>query len=479
MSKREPKSKKLSVSDVRTEARPSSRKFADRQAPPDRIQESQPMVETQGEENGPNHSRFATVEESFLALGYELKDWIGRGGMGDVYEAEYIGDSEALGMSKGCRVAIKFLTDVTADEDVTRFYREAAMIKGLEHPNVVKVFESNLVGGRPFFAMEYLEGRDLGSIMWNEDRSQNAVETRETLRIVRQACAALSVLHSKGIIHRDIKPSNLFILKDGTIKIIDFGIAKLLYRPSKEIPRLTHKNAVIGTPVYMAPEMFNARMKDDIDHRSDIYSLGIMMYEMLAGRLPFEAEDYWDTVHFHTIAKPESLRKVRPDLNINECVDAFVLRCIRKDPGERFQSAEGMIAEIDLCLCELDGKKPWKALSRKAKFGIPAVLAAAALASALYFTVGNIPEEPVEKPVQESVSGIYRARIETDVEGVSVVKEEKLGDGTAVERVLGRTPLDVPLEGENTIFLEMEGYKRAYLKITPENKDVSFRMQER
>jgi serine/threonine protein kinase len=212
----------------------------------------------------------ADLAASFPQL--EILELIGQGGMGAVYKAR----QPALDRF----VALKILPPRVRDDPgfAERFTREARALARLSHPNIVAVHDFGQAGGFPYFIMEYVDGLNLRQV----ERARR-LTPREALQVIPQICEALQFAHDEGIIHRDIKPENILMDKRGRVKIADFGLAKLLGRdhPAEAITEAGH---VMGTPHYMAPEQIEHPL--DVDHRADIYSLGVVFYEMLTGELP-------------------------------------------------------------------------------------------------------------------------------------------------------------------------------------------------
>ncbi|MEZ5302241.1 MAG: serine/threonine-protein kinase [Verrucomicrobiales bacterium] len=253
--------------------------------------------------------------------GYDAVAPLGHGGMGAVFKARRIADGRA--------VAIKvLLPGLSADEGFReRFRREAAAMIELDHPNIVSVFESGEAGDLCFLVMEYVGGAPL------RDRlAGGPLPAGEAHRIAADLCAALQSAHDRGVLHRDIKPGNILLAEDGTVKLADFGLAKLVGARA-EADRdytLTLTDAALGTPAYMAPEQL--RGAASIDQRADLYSLGAVLYEMLAGAPPVGDFEPPSTL---AAADPEARR-----------LDAAVLRALRNRPSDRFASASAMAAEL-------------------------------------------------------------------------------------------------------------------------------------
>jgi predicted Ser/Thr protein kinase len=258
-----------------------------------------------------------TIEEiTRLFPQLEILSFIGKGGMGAVYKARQPGLDRL--------VALKVLPPQTATGAgfVERFNREARALARLTHPNIVTVHEFGQAGDLPFFIMEFVDGLNL-----RELEQSDKLSPREALQIVPQICEALQYAHDEGIVHRDIKPENILIDKKGRVKIADFGIAKILGR--EQDPAITETKGAIGTPHYMAPEQMET--PGAVDHRADIFSLGVVFYEMLTGELPLGK------------FSPPSSRKVEVDVRL----DDVVLRALEKDPGRRYQHASQVKTAVD------------------------------------------------------------------------------------------------------------------------------------
>jgi len=260
---------------------------------------------------------------------YFIRRQIARGGMGAVYEAEHVGLDK--------RVAVKFILDRFGDdrEALHRFHREARAASRVGHENIVDITDiGETEDGKSFLVMEYLEGSDLGQVLLATGR----MDASRAVHIIGQVLRGLAAAHGEGIIHRDMKPANVFLTERGGasdfVKIMDFGISKVVAAREARV-RLTETGVAMGTPIYMAPEQAEARQ--DIDHRVDVYAVGVMLYEMLGGAPPFNAGSYVALVQLHVSAAVPPLAARRPDLP-RELVRA-VHKALEKDPGKRFQDA--------------------------------------------------------------------------------------------------------------------------------------------
>jgi eukaryotic-like serine/threonine-protein kinase len=257
---------------------------------------------------------------------YRVLRKLGSGGMANVYLAE----DEELGR----RIAIKILNERhAADEQfIERFRREAKNAAGLSHPNIVQVYDRGEAEGTYYIAMEYLGGRTLKEAV----ADRQPLPIREAIGYARQILAALRFAHRNGIVHRDIKPHNALMDDDGRLKVSDFGIAR-----AGAASQMTEAGSIIGTAQYLSPEQARGAA---VDHRSDLYSLGIVLYELLTGTVPFTGDTPVEIAMKHLSKVPEPPSAKRPE--IPRALDQVVLRALAKDPDDRFGSAEELDAEL-------------------------------------------------------------------------------------------------------------------------------------
>lgn len=259
---------------------------------------------------------------------YKIEKHVGIGGMAVVYRA-YDQVAERY-------VAIKMLKeDVAADETaVKRFINESKAVAMLSHPNIVSIYDVSVSGEMKYIVMEYIEGITLKSYMLKK----GVLPLEEIVRYCRQILAALAHAHSKGIVHRDIKPQNIMLLKNGVVKVTDFGIAKL---PNAETVTMTDK--AIGTVYYISPEQASGLA---IDTRSDLYSMGVLMYEMAVGKLPFVAETPVSVALMQVSTQPTPPTEINPDIPTG--LEQIILTAMEKRPEARFQTADQMLSRLDI-----------------------------------------------------------------------------------------------------------------------------------
>lgn len=273
-----------------------------------------------------------------LADRYLIMSVIGHGGMGVVYKARH----ELMDRI----VAIKMLQSqlISDSMSVKRFQQEAKAASKLKHPNVITLYDFGVSPtGQPYLVMDYLEGISLADVI----KKDGQVGVDRSIKIFAQACSALDHAHRQGVIHRDLKPGNIMLVEDDDdkdcVKVVDFGVAKLLWAGDDENQRLTQTGEVCGSPVYMSPEQCQGQK---LDHRSDIYSMGVVVYEALTGRLPLLGKTMVDTMSKHISEMPQPFSVVRPDLYIPERLEAVVFKALAKDPRQRQQSMAEMEQEL-------------------------------------------------------------------------------------------------------------------------------------
>ena len=276
---------------------------------------------------------------------YRILEKLGQGGMGVVYKAQ---DTKLERL-----VALKFLpAHLLGDPDIRkRFDREAKSAAALSHPNVCRVYEIDESDGKTFIAMELVEGESL-----DKKIKQGPLKLDEALDIAQQTARGLEAAHDKGIHHRDIKPENLMVDAKGHVTVMDFGLAQLT-----QASRLTRTNETLGTTPYMSPEQAQG---SGTDHRTDIWSFGVVLYEMITGRHPFRG-DYEQAVVYSIInEEPEPLTALRTAVPMQ--LEDYVSKCLAKDPGRRYQNAPDLIVDLEALAEKLRGSKSKVIIGRAA-----------------------------------------------------------------------------------------------------------------
>ncbi|MFD9304631.1 protein kinase [Streptomyces sp. NPDC060048] len=275
---------------------------------------------------------------------YQLRDLLGEGGMASVYLAY----DSALDR----QVAIKTLHSELGREQSfrERFRREAQAVAKLSHTNIVSVFDTGegVVAfadpGRddgavmPYIVMEYVEGQPLGSVLDGDVRQYGAMPADKALKVTADVLAALESSHEMGLVHRDIKPGNVMVTRRGVVKVMDFGIARAM---QSGVTSMTQTGMVVGTPQYLSPEQALGRA---VDARSDLYSVGIMLFELLTGRVPFVADSALGMAYAHVQEDPVAPSSI--NRSVTPAVDALVARALKKNPNERFPTAAAMLDEV-------------------------------------------------------------------------------------------------------------------------------------
>ena len=394
---------------------------------------------------------------------YHVERLIGVGGMGRVYEATHVHLGKAY--------AVKVLPEGRADKpDATaRFLREAQSATKIEHDHIVKIvnFDSD-EEHRLFIVMELLEGENLADRI-----ERGALPMDEAIEIARQTGDALQAAHDAGIVHRDLKPENIFITqKNGRdfVKVLDFGISKIK-NPEHGDPKLTATDQIVGTPLYISPEL--ARGVAAVDHRTDIYALGVIMYEMITGSPPFTGQNHFQLLYQHGNEAPDPPSQRSKKANIPAHVESAVLRALEKEPADRYESM------TDFCAALVRPTTPRRAWT----VGIP--LRAAAVVAGVAFILWPATAPPVPPGPQIAVPPAVTEKsddpaetsvAEPPVELVQIDLNSRPGRAfvTLNGDKRGRTPLtlELPRGVEATVRFSLRGYHAQEHRLVPIEDDA-------
>jgi serine/threonine protein kinase len=414
---------------------------------------------------------------------YRLQRKIGEGGMGAVYEAVHIQLEKP--------VAVKVLRDQYRDrpEAAQRLVKEARLASSIRNEHIIEITDSGSTSdGRTFVVMEHLEGRSLAELI----RSEGALPESRAIAIVLQAAVALRAAHDRGIIHRDVKPENIFLIeRQGSrdfVKVVDFGISKSVHEEIDQL-RLTQTGMVLGTPLYMSPEQ--ARGEDDLDHRVDIYALGVILFEALTGEVPFRGANSLGIISQILNREPPRPRALRSDLVISEGVDEVVMRAITKPRELRYSTMAALSADLERALAGdwvkiSPASTTPPAAARSKRRAVQVVLASTAAlvgVGALWFGLREVRERPTV-PSTPPLAKVGSSNPSTPSELVGaaattvVVHVESQPDGAEVRqgpRVLGTAPGDLVLPRSYTsvpLTFVHEGYESSTVQVTPSTDDT-------
>ena len=379
---------------------------------------------------------------STFAGRYRIIKELGRGGMGTVYEVQDKDVNE--------KIAIKVLNlDVSIDATTTdRFRNEIIIASKITHPNVCRLYDFKQDAGLSYITMEYVPGEDLKSMINNEGQ----LSVKKTLDIARQICEGLSAAHRLGIVHRDLKPQNIRVNRHGEVRIMDFGLAR-----SIEAKGITDTGTLIGTPEYMSPEQ---AIGGEADRRADIYSLGVILFEMLTGTLPFEGETAASLALKHKTEPPPNPRVMNS--KIPEELNALILKCLEKSRKTRFQDVEEILAELKKIEAHLTSPKKSPLVKRTtAKIqgsGMPsyAVIMGIILGVMILITgfllIRNMILAKNDKGLKPT-GQMGSLKITSEPRGAEVYVDDD-------EVPRGLTPFEIELtEGKHKIRLERSGYQ--------------------
>ena len=414
-----------------------------------------------------------TVADRFI-----VQARIGSGGMGTVYKAVQTGLNRP--------VALKLLKEeVSWDPDtITRFHREAKAMSLLVHPNTVRVFDFGQTReGILYLAMELLEGE----LLTQKLEREGALAPDEAIGVGGQILASLHEAHAKGIIHRDLKPDNIYLAdveghSEPVVKVLDFGIAKVFEGENQFDQLETQAGTVFGTPRYMSPEQAQGK---SMDARSDLYSVGVLVYQLLTGVAPFRDEDAVVVMAKHIRDKPVPPAKAAPTRRIPLSLSRTVMRALEKSPEKRYQDADAFHTALEACLPEAAGASGraqtgifWRAQSAAGGRGLwiaAGVLLVLMLAGVLAFAFGgeDEPEPVAEAPTPSARVDAMELEVEAE-EPPRIGTAELDSDPTGARvyhqgRFLGETPLrhDMPEAESMTVEVRRAGYETVEAVLTP------------
>jgi hypothetical protein len=342
-----------------------------------------------------------------IAGRYELQELVGAGGMSNVFRAH----DRLLERT----VAIKVLHDqLGADEDyVERFRREARSVAQLAHPNIVTVIDRGEENGRQYIVFEYIEGDSLKQVV-----ADGPLPVPDVLELALQVAQALAFAHDRGLVHRDVKPQNVLLTEEGQAKVTDFGIARSL-----DVQGVTQTGTVLGTSDYIAPEQARGQR---VDRKTDIYSLGAVLYELLTGEVPYEGDNFVAVAMKHVHDPVPSVIERRPDAPLR--LEYAVQRAMAKDPDDRFDSMDDLVRELQSCRAEVvrggdDGatmvvpaavRRPRPRRARTFRLPMPLLLGLAAVAAAVIGLTLLLRDEPVTEVLPENPTPATPVRLTAD-----------------------------------------------------------------
>jgi len=425
------------------------------------------------------------LEGKVLADRYRILRRIGDGGMATVYLGEH------TSIEKQCAIKVLNIAYAHQQDAVDRFLREARAASRIQHENVIDITDfGRAPNGSVFFVMELLAGEDLATLV----RREGPIPWARVRHMALQVCHALAAAHRKGIIHRDLKPENVFRIQRGGdpdfIKVLDFGIARVVHG-SMGGRALTSAGTVFGTPAYMSPEQCDGR---PADARSDVYSIGVVLFELLTGRPPFMADTPLGYLKQHCFDAPPSLRATAPDANIPERVEAVVLKALAKEMDDRFSGMEALATALEAvdssvlgsALAETSQMRRWRVPLAAGVVVVVAVVAGIGVAVAgrdapppaeVPAPVVAVPVVPPPEPPRAPdppAKVLLKVQSSVDAEVVDRVSAEVLGR-TGDPGGVAMTRSGLPRE----LVVRAPGYQDELLRITPDHdQDVTVELKK-
>ena len=427
-----------------------------------------------------------TLVGTILEQKYEITRKLGQGGMGAVYEATH--------KLIGKRVAVKVLLDKYAQKDqiVARLQQEARLASSIGHANIIDITDiGQTKDGRMFVVMEFLDGESLGALIARSGR----LEQQRAMRIARQIASALGAAHKKGIVHRDVKPENVFLLTRNDqdyVKVVDFGISKSL-RPEdgSDSPRLTQTGMVLGTPLYMSPEQ--ARGDEQLDHRIDIYALGVIMYEMVTGEVPHRGANYLNVLS--QVLSEEPVPPSQVNKEISPDLEAVIEKALEKDRDHRYQTMEELAADLEALMSDSMASTGARITANRRKrkahaartplryvmwvAGIAVIVAAVAVTVKMVMGGGGGEKSPGVAAAPGIAADAGTAKVSADAgptkdsTRIAHIRIESRPPGVEVfdgGRLLGTTPVDwegVKRDAPFTIYGSKDGYDDSQMTLNP------------
>ena len=424
------------------------------------------------------------LEGKVLADRYRISRRIGDGGMATVYLGEH------TSIEKQCAIKVLNIAYAHQQDAVDRFLREARAASRIQHENVIDITDfGRAPNGSVFFVMELLAGEDLATLV----RREGPIPWARVRHMALQVCRALAAAHAKGIIHRDLKPENVFRIQRGAdqdfIKVLDFGIARVV-TGSMGGRALTSAGTVFGTPAYMSPEQCDGR---PADARSDVYALGVVLFELLTGRPPFMADSPLGFLKQHCFDAPPSLRETAPDAQIPERVEAVVLKALSKEMDQRYAGMEALATALEAvdstvlgaALAETSEMRRWRVPLIAGAVVAVAVIAGIGVALAgketpvpevpapVVMAVPVVPPPEPPRAPEPPAKVVVKVMSSVDAEVVDRISNEVLGRTGAVGVAMSRS------EQTRELVVRAPGYQDEPLRVTPDHdQDVAVELKK-